>query len=142
MNVDTWKFVQDNIYLVAIAVLSGGMLIWPLLRSGGMGGASVSTLEATLLLNQKDAMLIDVRDAAEYGRGHILNARNVPLAQIEAQAASLAKNKQKPLVLYCESGRQAGAATARLRRDGYENAVTLTGGLASWRQAGLPTTTE
>lgn len=141
MSVDVWKFVQDNIYLVAIAVLSGGMLMWPMIRRGG-GGASVSTLEATLLINQKDAVLIDIRDAAEFGKGHILNARSVPLAQTDAQMEKLFKNKQKSLIVYCESGRQAPSVTAKLRRGGYENAVSLDGGLAAWRQAGLPVAAE
>lgn len=137
MSVDIWKFIQDNIYLVAIAVLSGGMLIWPTMRRGG-AGPSVSTLEATLLINQKDAVLIDIRAAAEFAKGHILNARNVPLAQTDVLVENLVKNKQKSLIVYCESGRQSPSATAKLRRGGYENAVSLDGGLAAWRQAGLP----
>jgi rhodanese-related sulfurtransferase len=141
MSVDIWKFLQDNIYLVAIAVLSGGMLVWPSMRRGG-GGPSVSTLEATLLINQKDAVLIDVRDAAEFAKGHILNARNVPLAQAETQVETLVKNKQKSLIVYCESGRRSPSFAATLRRGGYENAVSLEGGLAAWRQAGLPVAAE
>ncbi len=141
MNRDIWKFLQDNVYLVAIAVLSGGMLVWPSMRRGG-GGPSVSTLEATQLINQKDAVLIDVRDAAEFAKGHMLNARNVPLAQADAQVETLVKNKQKSLIVYCESGRQSPSFVAKLRRAGYENAVSLDGGLAAWRQAGLPVAAE
>ena len=141
MNVDVWKFLQDNIYLVAIAALSGGMLVWPMLRRGG-GGPAVTTLEATLLINQKDALLLDLRDAAEFAQGHILNARNVPSDQIDAQLEKLAKNKQKSLIVYCESGRRSPAVTAKLRSGGYENAVSLDGGLAAWRQAGLPVTVD
>jgi len=137
MSVDVWKFVQDNIYLVAIAALSGGMLVWPTMRRGG-AGPSASTLEATLLINQKDAVLIDIRDPAEFAKGHILNARNVPLEQTDAQVEKLIKNKQKPLIVYCESGRRSPAVAAKLLRNGYENAVSLDGGLAAWRQAGLP----
>jgi rhodanese-related sulfurtransferase len=137
MNVDIWKFLQDNVYLVLIAALSGGMLLWPMLRRGGMG-PSVNTLEATLLINQQDAVLIDIRDVADFAKGHILNARNVPLAQIQEQAEGLVKNKQKSLIVYCDAGRQAGAVTAKLRNLGYQNAVSLSGGLEAWRQAGLP----
>jgi rhodanese-related sulfurtransferase len=140
MNVDVWKFIQDNIYLVLIAILSGGMLLWPMLRRGGMGPL-VNTLEATLLINQKDAVVIDVRDPDDFAKGHILNARNIPLNQIDVQGVGLVKNKQKSLLVYCESGRQAGSATSKLRGMGYENAVSLSGGIASWRQAGLPVVT-
>ena len=140
MNVDVLKFLQDNIYLVLIAVLSGGMLLWPMIRRGG-AGPLVTTLEATLLINQKDAVLIDIRDVSDFSKGHILNARNVPLAQIDTQAEGLVKNKQKSLIVYCDAGRQASAVTAKLRGMGYENAVSLSGGMAAWRQAGLPVVT-
>ena len=140
MNVDIWKFLLDNIYLVLIALLSGGMLLWPLLRQGG-SGPQVNTLEATLLINQKDAILIDIRDAAEFAKGHIVNARNVAAGEIEAQMAGLVKNKQKSLIVYCETGRQSGSATAKLRELGFANAVSLGGGVAAWKQAGLPVVT-
>ena len=141
MNVDILKFMQDNIYLVLIALLSGGMLIWPLLQRGGRG-PMVNTLEATQLINHKDALVVDIREPGEFAKGHILNARNVPLAQIDVQAAGLIKNKQKSLIVYCDMGRQAGSVTAKLRSLGYENSVSLSGGLAAWRQAGLPVTTS
>ena len=140
MNIDIWKFLLDNIYLVLIAVLSGGMLLWPLLSQGGTG-PQVNTLDATLLINQKDSILIDIRDSADFAKGHIMNARNIPAGQIEAQAEGLAKNKQKPLIVYCETGRQSGSVTGKLRDLGYANAVSLGGGLAAWRQAGLPVVT-
>ena len=52
------KFITENIFLIAIAFVSGAMLVWPLVRRGA-GGPSVGTLEATMLINQKDAVVID-----------------------------------------------------------------------------------
>ena len=136
MTPDIAKFLIDNIYLVVIALISGGMLLWPLLRQGGSG--EVGTLQATMLINQKDAWLFDLRDAGDYAKGHILNARSLPLAQLDGKVDSLAKNKEKNLIVYCETGRVAGTAVAKLRKAGYVNAVGLSGGIAAWRQAGLP----
>ena len=87
------EFLQKNILLVAAAVGSGAMLLWPLLR-GGAGGGSVSTLEATQLINRQDALVLDVREAARYAEGHILGAKNVPLGELERRAAELEKYKK------------------------------------------------
>ena len=67
-EVNLLKFVSDNIFLVAVAVVSGGMLAWPVVRRGATG-SSVSTLQATQLMNQQNALVLDVRDAAEYQKG-------------------------------------------------------------------------
>ena len=130
------KFVIDNIFLIAVAFISGAMLIWPLVKRGG--GPTVSTLEATQMINRQDALVLDVRDQAEYSKGHVLNARNIPLAQIEARIADLGKQKDKPVIVYCASGNSSGAAIATLLKGGFASAVSLNGGFSAWQQAGLP----
>jgi rhodanese-related sulfurtransferase len=137
MSVDLWKFAQDNYLLIAVAVASGGMLLWPLVR-GGAGGSSIGTLEATQLINREDALLLDVREPDEYANGHILNARNVPLAQLEARLRDFEKAKQKPVIVHCATGSRASSAASMLRGKGFEKVYTLSGGVEAWRQAGLP----
>ncbi len=136
-EVNLLKFVSDNLFLVAVAFVSGAMLIWPAVRRAG-GGESVSTLQATLLMNQQNALVLDVRDAAEYGKGHMLNARNIPLAELEARAAELEKHKAKPVIVVCDTGNRSGRAAAALRKKGFERVFTLSGGIGAWQQAGLP----
>jgi len=135
-EVDLIKFLVDNILLVAAAVVSGTLLIWPVLRRG-MGGASLTPLVATLLMNQ-NALVLDVRGAAEFEKGHMLNARNVPLADLEARAAEFERHKTKPVLLVCDSGNQSARAAAVLRKRGFEQLAVLGGGLGAWQQAGLP----
>jgi rhodanese-related sulfurtransferase len=136
-EVNLIKFVGDNIFLVAVAFVSGAMLVWPAVRRGA-GGASVSTLQATLLMNQKNALVLDVRDAAEYEKGHLLNARNIPLGELEARSAELEKHKAKPVIVVCDTGNRSGRAAAALRKQGFEQVFTLGGGIGAWQQAGLP----
>jgi rhodanese-related sulfurtransferase len=137
MNVDVWKFAQDNIFLIAVAFISGAMLIWPMVRR--TGGANVSTHEATVLINQQDAIVVDVREPKDYGNGHIINARNIPLSQLEQRMKDLERHKAKPVIVHCDTGNKSGAAAGVLRRNGFEKVYSLSGGLAAWRQAGLPT---
>jgi len=129
-------FLRNNLLLVAVAAVSGGMLIWPLLRRT-TGGPWVSTAQATHLINREDALLVDVREPGEFGAGHILGARNVPLARIEG-SGDLAKRKDKPVIVYCEGGERAAKAAAALRKLGFSRVVNLNGGLPAWQQAGLP----
>lgn len=136
-EVNLLKFVTEHMFLVALAAVSGGMLVWPAIRRGA-GGPSISTLQATLLINQQNALVLDVRDAADYEKGHVLNARHVPMGDLAARSSELEKYKSKPVIVVCESGNRADRAAAVLRKQGFEQAFSLNGGVAAWRQAGLP----
>ena len=131
------EFITKNIYLVLIALVSGGMLIWPLVRRGA-GGPSVSPLEATQLINRSDALVVDLRSAEDYAKGHILGAKSIPLADLERRAGELEKLKAKPLILHCADGNRTGGGVALLRAKGFDKAHNLAGGYAAWLQAGLP----
>jgi rhodanese-related sulfurtransferase len=130
------QFIQKdhNFLLLATAVVSGGMLLWPLVRRS-TGGPWVSVAQATQLINRDDALVIDVRDPGEYQAGHILGAKNTPLERI---AGTEIKRKDKPVILYCDTGDRATKAAAILKKQGIEKAVCLTGGLGAWKSAGMP----
>jgi rhodanese-related sulfurtransferase len=130
------EFIRNNLLLIVVAVVSGAMLIWPFVRRG-TGGPHVDPARATQLINREDALVIDVRDPGEYGAGHILGARNLPVARIDGKA-DLGKRKDRPLILYCDSGARASKAAAALRQQGYTQVVNLSGGLGAWQAAGLP----
>jgi rhodanese-related sulfurtransferase len=130
-------FVRNNLLLIVVAFVSGAMLLWPLLRRTA-GGPWVTPAQATHLINREDALVIDVREPGEYGAGHVLGARNVPLARIDEGAPQLAKRKEKPLIVYDESGERAPKAAAALKKQGFNRVVNLSGGLRAWQQAGLP----
>jgi len=137
MKPDLMKFFLDNIYLIVVAFASGAMLLWPVVRRGA-GDASVNTLEATQLINRQDALVLDVRNAEEFQQGHILNARNIPMSQLDARYSEIARYKEKPVIVACESGSRSGGAAAVLRKQGFAQVFNLSGGTAAWQQAGLP----
>jgi len=131
------KFVTEHYVLVAIAVVSGGMLIWPTLRRT-TGGASVSTLQATLLINQQNALVLDVRDQAEYEKGHVLNARHLAAGDLAARSSEIEKYKSKPVIVVCDGGSRSDKAASALRKLGFAQVFSLNGGIGAWQQAGLP----
>jgi rhodanese-related sulfurtransferase len=131
------KFFTDNIFLFAIAFISGAMLLWPMFRRSA-AGASVDAARAVQLLNREHASLIDVRSAGEYAKGHIAQARNIPLEQLASRTADVG-SKDKPVIIVCATGTTSGKAAAMLRAAGFTNVVNLMGGLGGWQTAGLPT---
>ncbi len=130
------KFFIDNWFLIVAALISGGLLLWPKLRSGSQAGA-LSTAEAVQVINRQRGTLIDVSEPAEYAAGHATGSKNVPFGTLET-ATTLPKNKSLPLVLVCPTGARASRAVAILRKAGFENVHPLAGGLAAWREANLP----
>lgn len=134
-------FLKANLIWVITALVSGAMLLWPLIRNRS-SGASLSPLEATLMINREDAIVLDVREPAEWSKGHIPNARHIPLGQIEKRLAELNKFKAKPIIVSCATGSRAGSVCSTLRKAGFEKVFNLAGGLPAWEQAGQPLTTR
>jgi rhodanese-related sulfurtransferase len=130
------KFIIENWYLIVAALVSGGMLLWPMLQKGVSGGG-VSPNEAVTLINREKAVLIDVSEPTEFAAGHAVGSRNIPFGSLE-KSGDLPKNKALPVVVLCPSGTRAARAAGILRKLGYENSRALTGGLAAWREANLP----
>lgn len=128
------NFVTDNIFLIVVAFVSGGMLLWPLINRQ-LAGATVNTLQATRLMND-GAVVLDVREPAEFAEGHVAQSRNIPAAELDRRIAELPANK--PVVVVCASGSRAARAAAALRRAGRADVFCLDGGVSGWRQAGLP----
>ncbi len=129
------KFILENWPLILLAAVSGGLLFWQTYQKSAGGG--VGAAEAVRLINREKGVLIDVCEPAEYAAGHAVGARNIPLGSLDS-SKSLPTNKTLPLVLMCASGARAGRAAGLLRKAGYDKATVVTGGLAAWREAGLP----
>ncbi|MDD3017519.1 MAG: rhodanese-like domain-containing protein [Comamonas sp.] len=130
------SFFIENWYLFTLALVSGIALALPALRRAG--GGSLSPQNAVQRINREKAVVIDVREPAEFAAGHITNAKNVPLAQIEERLPQVVKNKALPVILVCATSPRAVRAQVLARKLGYDQAEALAGGLQAWRAAGLP----
>jgi rhodanese-related sulfurtransferase len=129
------QFFIDNLLLIAVAFISGAMLVWPLVRARA-SGPTLSTLQATQLINARNPQIVDLRSAEDFAKGSLPNARSVPAATVGARAGEL--KKDKPVLLVCATGTSAGRTAALLRSQGFSEVFVLAGGIAGWREAGLP----
>jgi len=83
------------------------------------------------LRDKNHAVLIDVRDADEFRRGHIPGAINIPADSIDSIGRKV-KDKDAPIYSYCLSGARSGRAAAALKAMGYTN-VTNIGGINRYK---------
>ncbi len=127
-----------NMVLFGLAVVSGGMLLFPLFTRGMRTSTEVGPTDAVMLINRKDAVVLDVREEGEYAGGHITNARHIPEKQLEERIKELEKFKSKPVIVSCASGRRSSAVADTLRKKGFADVVALRGGISGWLQAGMP----
>ncbi len=130
------KFIIDNWMIMSVALASGAMLFWPVLK--GASGGGLSAAGAVQLINREKAVLIDVCEATEFAASHVGGAKNIPLSQLEAKLPGVVKNKAVPVILVCQSGMRSNRAVSIAKKLGYEQAHSLAGGLGAWRAANLP----
>ena len=132
------QFIVAQWQLVLIFVLSGGMLLWPLIHRRVSGVADASTLQVTQLINTEQAVTVDLREPKELADGKLPGAVHIPLSQLKDRVGELEKFKERPLILYCARGQRSRSAGSVLGRAGFTKLFNLTGGHKAWKDAGLP----
>jgi len=135
---DTYlEFASNHTLLVSALLFSFLLLLFTELRRKATGMVNVDPIHAVKLINN-DAVVIDVRSAEAFSRGHIVNAKNMPFDELAGCQDKIENFKSKPVVAVCDSGVTSTRAVNELRKMGVENAYGLKGGMNAWTQAGLP----
>ncbi|MET3733061.1 MBL fold metallo-hydrolase [Moheibacter stercoris] len=81
-------------------------------------------------LKNKDVQIIDVRSKNEYNNGHIKGVQNIALTELEQNLDKI--QKDKPVIIHCQSGARAAIAYSILRNNGFENILNYSGGINDW----------
>jgi rhodanese-related sulfurtransferase len=131
------QFLQDNWMLVALAAVSGAMLVWSFIGDKLSGVEQADTLKATRLYND-DALVLDVREDKEFAAGHIPRAKHIPLGQLAGRINELDKFRNRPVLVTCRSGQRSARACGMLKKAGFETVYNQAGGLIAWERANLP----
>ena len=126
--------------LVSALMISFFVLVFSELRRKASGLINVEAGDAVKLINN-DALVVDIRSAEAYSRGHIVNAKNIPSDELDSRLAQLEQYKASPVIAVCDNGITSTRAVNTLRGAGFESAYGLKGGMTSWNQAGLPVVT-
>lgn len=131
------KFVSDsnNLIIASIALISGSMLLFTHFQNRDV---KISSLKLTQLINQKEAVIIDIRETDQFKKGHIPNARSIPIKTLASECEKLNQFKNKTFVVVCENGTQSHKAISQLKKAGFQNVHLLEGGIIAWGTQGLP----
>ncbi len=130
------KFFLDNWMLISVALSSGALLMWPLIKDST--GGTLNASGAVQLMNQHKAVVIDVCEAAEFAAGHVGGSKHIALGELEKKLPETVKNKELPLIFVCQSGGRSQRAVSVAKKLGYTRVQSLNGGLGSWKNANLP----
>jgi rhodanese-related sulfurtransferase len=133
------EYVTHHPMLAAAAVLALVVVAIHESRVRASGFAAISSQDLIRLMNQ-GALVLDIRKPDEFAAGHVNGAKQLPSDQILTAGETFKRFKEKPVVVYCESGSLAAAAVRQLNRQGFTKAFSLRGGLAGWRADNLPVT--
>lgn len=134
------EFTGNHPWLVLALVVSFLVAIFSELRRKASGTINIDASDAVRLINN-GALVVDLRSADAFGRGHIVAARSIPHDELETKTESLAKDKATPVVAVCDNGVSSTRTVNMLRKAGYASVYGLKGGMNGWTQAGLPVVT-
>ncbi len=131
-----FEFAAQQWLLMAALLAAVGMLFY---HEGRKSGPALSPQQAINLINREDGVFVDLREAADYKQGHIVDAVSIPAAKLPSRTGELEPYRQRPVVLVCKMGQQAGTAGKQLREAGFEKVYKMSGGMMEWTASQLPT---
>ncbi len=132
------EFISNHPFLFGALLVVLAMLIKAEFEHQTVRKLVVDPMQATRLMNNENAIVIDVRSEAEYARGHIKNARHVPASEAVDKVEKLAKSRDDAIIIYCNVGNSSARVCRALTREGYTNVKNLKGGLVAWQESNLP----
>ena len=124
-------------WILAAALLV--VIIMLFMHETRKSGPSLSPQKAINMVNAEQGVFLDLRDAADYKQGHIVDAVHIPSAKLAERMAELEKYRNKPIILVCKMGQQASAAGKQLKGNNFEQVYKMTGGMMEWSNLQLPT---
>jgi rhodanese-related sulfurtransferase len=131
------EYLAHHPFLAGAALLAAVAVVAFELRARVQAFAALSAVQAVRLINQ-GALVIDLRSKELYDAGHIVDARNVPVREIESQADTLKKWRDRNVITYCDSGADGASAARTLTKLGFAKVFNLQGGLNAWVKDNLP----
>ncbi|WP_298664255.1 rhodanese-like domain-containing protein [uncultured Solobacterium sp.] len=123
---------MKKLLILALSLFLAGCMITKTSETSSSYKTISSTEAQQMIEDNKDALILDVRTAAEYESGHIPNAVNLSNEDIQAGKVDSLKDKSQLIMVYCRSGNRSRQAAQKLAELGYTNVVDF-GGIQSWQ---------
>ena len=133
-------FVGNHPLLFAALAALIVLLVANEVHGGMTSGKRLSAGEAVRMINDRDPLVLDVRSAGDFKKGHLLHAQSVPLTKLDSEISRLGKNPARPIIIYCALGSSSLTAAQKLKKAGLQEVYSLRGGINGWLNATLPIT--
>lgn len=136
------EFFGNNLPLFSAAIVIVALIVANEVHGTVTGGKRLSAPEAVRMINDREPLVVDLRSAADFKKGHLINALNLPAQKIGERSSELGKDKSRPIILYCALGGSSREAAMTLRKQGFAEVYPLRGGMNGWLQNNLPITAK
>lgn len=134
------EFVGNHPYLTGGFVAVLGFWLFTEIKRKLQGFRELTPSQAVALINQNDAVVVDVSSQADFNKGHIVDALHVSPSQLDGSDPKLSRVKGKPILVVDKNGQMAGQAAAKLLKAGASEVAVLRGGMAQWVNDQFPVT--
>lgn len=129
------EFISNHYLIVGgLAVL----LILFIANEVSRGGQTISSQTLVNLINQGKGVVVDLRAQAEFSKGHIQGALNIPYTHLSDRLSELESHRGKMVVLACQVGQHSGSAGVQMRKAGFADIRRLSGGMHGWQAEHMP----
>ena len=132
------QFAQGNLLLSAAWVVVAVLLAFTQVRHMASAPKSLSSQMLTDMVNRQNGVVIDVRPKADFKKGHIHGAINIPLSTVKDRIKDLEKYQNTPIIMVCANGISVAGACNTLKKSGMQQVHKLAGGMSSWVGDNLP----
>lgn len=129
------EFLAEHWSIAGALVIAIIMLLF---HESRRAGASISPQQAAQLVNREQAVMVDLRDPAEFRKGHVIGAINIPYASFKQRLNELDSFRDRPVVLICNLGQHAGSVGKQLAAAGFGKVYRVSGGITEWRHQQMP----
>ena len=136
------EFASNHWMLVTAFFAVSFFLIQDIIESSTRKYQTISPMLTVAKLNSGNPIIIDVREANEFKKGHISDAIHIPLSSIEKQLKKIELYKKDDVIVVCHTGTRSASACSTLTKLGFENVFLMTGGMQSWEENKLPVVTS
>ncbi len=134
----TVQFIGNHWILSSGYFIVSLLLIQDLFETITRKYKTATPANAVMLLNQENAIAIDVRDPDKYAQGHIEGARQISLLRLKEKLFELEPHKDSPILVYCQQGTHSKEACKQLIAAGFTQVYYLDGGILTWQDQKLP----
>lgn len=132
----------SNHWMLATAFLAVTyFLIQDIIETSLRKYKTISPMLTVSRLNSASPIIIDVRDAGEFKKGHLADAIHIPLTSLESSMKKIELYKSDEVIVVCQTGMRSTSACDKLTKEGFDNLYSMTGGMQSWEENKLPVVT-